>query len=115
MPLITPQTAPLPSGGPDSLLTTRPPGALLMMGTNGLELTATCSVGTVTLTPYFWNNTAWYPLGDNVATPKSLTVAVAGIASGLGRFVRPAEPRYWALVSTGGGTLTNCQLSEGVF
>lgn len=111
---IAPQTA-LPSGGPDSLLASSPPGSLLLAGTNALQITVAVTAGAVTGTPYYWDNTNWVPLradtgvGYSTVQADFATVAIAHLT-----FPRPAEPRFWAVLKTGAGTLDYCDLAEAV-
>jgi len=112
---ITP-LASLPSGGPDSVPSTDPPGYQFLAGTNGLNVQLKVSAGTVTVTPYFWADGVWWPVsGDNTIPPKNLTANFAGQAVATGRFLRAAEPRHWALLATGGGTVDTCDISESIF
>lgn len=111
---IAPQ-ATLPSDGPQTLLSLSPPGAVQLRPTNGIELLLKVSVGTVTLTPYFWTAGAWWPIGDATFAPKNITATFATVPAASARFARAAEGRYWALLATGGGTVEICDISEAVY
>lgn len=111
---IAPQSS-LPSDGPQSLLSLSPPGAVQLGPTNGIELLLKVSAGTVTLVPHFWAAGAWWPIGDATYAPKNITATLATVPAASARFVRPKEPRFWALLSTGGGTVSICEISEAVY
>ncbi len=111
---IAPQAS-LPTGGPQTLLTLDPPGAVRLGPTNGIELLLKVSAGTVTLVPYFWSAGSWFPIGDAVFAPKNITATFATVPAASARFARSAEGLYWALLSTGGGTVDTCEISEAVF
>lgn len=102
----------LPVNGPEALLATSPPGAVKML--NSFEVCLSVSAGTATVTPYFWAFGKWYPLGDDVTAPKSVTANFAGVADACGRFVVPSIPRNWAFLKSGGGTISQCGVEEGV-
>mgnify|MGYP000915977674 FL=1 len=108
---ITPQTS-LPSGGPDSLIASQ--GTLLLSGgdTNAGQLTVTLSAGSVTLTPYWWSQTsnAWIPASGGYSLTVDFAVAPAVSAT----FTRASEAQWWALLKTGGGTITSCDLEAVV-
>lgn len=103
---IAPQSS-LPSGGPDSIKNLQPPGALLLGGENAGQITVTLSAGSKTLAPYWWSETAhaW------VAAPNSYQLS-ATAPTATGTFSKVAEPQFWALLATGGGTVTYCDLDS---
>ena len=109
--IVAVQTSPLPVGGPDSLLATSPPGAVKQV--NSFEVCLSVSAGSATVTPYFWSYGAWYPLGDDITAPKSVTANFAGVANACARFVVPAVPRVWAFLKSGAGTVSVCGVDEG--
>lgn len=111
---IAPQSS-LPSGGPDSLLTSDPPGAVRLGPTNGFEVQLKVSAGTVILVPYYWLAGSWWPIGDATYAPKNITATFATVPAASARFIRATEGLYWALLSTGGGTVETCNISEAVF
>lgn len=111
---IAPVTS-LPVGGPDSLLDTTPPGTIQLGATNGFAIRLTVSGGSVTLVPYNWYNGHWYPLGDSVTAPKSITANSATVADAMDRFIKVSEPGFWALLKTGAGTVVTCDIEEAVF
>ena len=101
----------LPVGGPDTLLSTSPPGAVKQI--NSFEVCLSVSAGSVTITPYFWSYGKWFPLGDDITAPKSVTANFAGVANACARFVVPAVPRVWAFLKSGAGTVSVCGVDEG--
>lgn len=109
---VSPQVT-LPPSGPDSILNTSPPGAVYLAGTNGLQVTLAVSAGTATVTPYYWDGTSWVPhkgdanLGVEEVEADAATVPIAHLF-----FRRPAEPRHYALLLTGAGTVTYADLAE---
>ena len=111
---IAPQNS-LPTDGPQSLLSSSPPGAVQLGATNGIEVLLKVSAGSVTVAPYFWAAGAWWPIGDATFTPKNLTATFATVPAASARFIRATESRYWALLSTGGGTVEICDIAEAVF
>lgn len=111
---VAPQLT-LPTDGPQTLLALDPPGAVRLGPTNGIEILLKVSAGTVTATPYFWSAGSWFPIGDAVFAPKNITATFGGVAAASERFARSAEGLYWALLSTGGGTVDTCEISEAVF
>lgn len=111
---IAPQNS-LPSDGPQSLLTLDPPGAVQLKPTSGIELLLKVSAGSVTLTPHFWAADSWWPIGDATYAPKNITATLATVPAASARFARAVEGRYWALLATGGGTVTTCDISEAVY
>lgn len=111
---IAPQAS-LPADGPQTLLALDPPGAVRLGPTNGFEVQLKVSAGTATLTPYYWLAGSWWPIGDATYAPKNVTATFGGVAAASARFVRAAEGLYWALLSTGGGTVDICEISEAVF
>lgn len=108
---IVPQTN-LPVGGPDSLIASQ--GTLLLGGgdTNAAQLTVTVSVGSVVLTPHWWNQTSstWVPALEGY----QLTVNFAVQPTIGSTFVRTSEAQWWALLKTGGGTISYCDLEAVV-
>lgn len=87
-----------------------------MLGpTSGIELLLKVSAGTTTLTPHFWAAGAWFPLGDATYPPKTCTATFATVPAANARFARASEGRYWALLASGGGTVTICDISEAVY
>lgn len=111
---IAPQNS-LPSDGPQSLLSLSPPGAVQLGPTNGIEVLLKVSAGTVTATPHFWAAGSWWPIGDAVNAPKSITATFATVPAASARFIRAVEARYWALLATGGGTVAICDIAEAVY
>lgn len=112
---IAPQ-ATLPVGGPDTLLITSPPGCLQLGKTNGFYIQLTVSGGSVTLIPYVWGaDSKWYPIGDAVTAPKSITANSATVAQAMDRFIKPSEMGFWTLLKTGGGTVDYCNMTETEF
>ena len=83
--------------------------------TNGFDVQLKVSAGTVTATPYYWLAGSWWPIGDAVFAPKNVTATFATVPAASARFARAAEGLYWALLSTGGGTVDTCEISEAVF
>ncbi len=108
---IAPQTSPV-STDLNALLTLLPPGCVYLGPLNGIEVLLSVSAGSVTLEPIFFANGAWWPLGDNVTVPKTVTADVAGVAAAEGRFIKPSEGRFWALLKTGGGTISSVSIQE---
>lgn len=111
---IAPQVS-LPADGPQTLLALDPTGAVRLGPTNGLEVLLKVSAGTVTATPYFWFAGAWWPIGDATSTPKNVTATFATVPAASARFARDTAGLYWALLATGGGTVSTCEISEAVF
>lgn len=111
---IAPQLS-LPADGPQTLIILDLPGAVRLGPTNGLEVQLKVSAGTVTLTPYYWLAGSWWPIGDATFAPKSITATFATVPAASARFARATEGLYWALLSTGGGTVTTCNISEAVY
>lgn len=63
----------LPSGGPDSVPVTDPPGTLLISGAEGIEITVKAAEGTVIGVPYYWQSGVWQPLlGDATVAPRQV-------------------------------------------
>lgn len=86
-----------------------------MIGTNAIELTLAVSAGAVTGAPYFWNGTNWCPLHGDAATGVVDDQAdFASVAVAHETYRRAAEPRWFAVLKTGAGTLTYCDLAEAV-
>ncbi len=108
--IVAVQTS-LPVGGPDTLLATAPPGAVKMI--NSFEVLLSVSAGSASVTPYFWADGKWFPLGDDVTAPKSVTANAAGVADACSRFVVPSIPRFWAFLKSGTGTITQLGVDEG--
>ncbi len=108
---IAPQTSPV-SIDLNALLALSPPGCVYLGPLNGIEVLLSVSAGTVTLEPIFYANGAWWPLGDNVTAPKTVTAAAAGVTAATGRFIKPSEGRFWALLKTGGGTISSVSIQE---
>ncbi len=102
---MIPQTS-LPVGGPDSLIVSG--GTVLLNGTNAAQLTVTLSVGSVVLTPYWWNQTAyaWIPASGGYQLSVNFAIQPAVSAT----FPKAEEAQWWALLKTGGGTITYCDL-----
>ena len=111
---VAPQAS-LPTDGPQTLLALDPPGAVRLGPTNGFEVQLKVSAGTATLTPYYWLAGSWWPIGDATYAPKNITATFATVPAASARFARAAEGLYWALLSTGGGTVDTCEISEAVF
>lgn len=107
----------LPAGGPNSIKDLSPPGAVLLGGTNAAKLTFKLSAGSADLTPHWWNETAqaWIPAQASVIAgvyKLGADFATRPIASDI--FQRASEPQWWALLATGGGTISYCDLEETV-
>jgi len=110
---IAPQVT--PPASPDAVKDLSPPGSILLSGTNALQLTAKVTAGTLTLEPRFWDGSSWVPLRGDAVVGSSAVVAdfaTAPIASLTMR--RAAEPRWWVVIQSGGGTLDYCDISEAV-
>lgn len=100
---------------PDDLKSSSPPGSVLLVGTNALQLTVAVTAGAVTCSPRFWDGASWCPLqGDDALDSFNVVADSAGVAVGCLTEKRAAEPRWWAVLRTGAGTLNYCDIAEAV-
>jgi hypothetical protein len=103
----------LPVGGPDFVPATDPPGALLISGASGIEITVKAAEGTVIGVPYYWQDSVWQPLlGDATVAPRQVKAIAAGVDIGHLYFNKPASPLWFAILETGGGTVSFCDIRE---
>lgn len=103
----------LPSGGPDSVPVTDPPGTLLISGAEGIEITVKAAEGTVIGVPYYWQSGVWQPLlGDATVAPRQVKAVAGGVDIGHLYFNKPATPLWFAVLETGGGTVGFCDIRE---
>lgn len=103
----------LPSGGPDSVPVTDPPGTLLISGVEGIEITVKAAEGTVIGVPYYWQSGVWQPLlGDATVAPRQVKAVAGGVDIGHLYFNKPASPLWFAVLETGGGTVGFCDIRE---
>lgn len=103
----------LPVGGPDGVPVTDPPGALLISGASGIEITVKAAEGTVIGVPYYWQDGVWQPLlGDATVAPRQVKAIAAGVDIGHLAFNKPATPLWFAVLETGGGTVSFCDIRE---
>ncbi len=113
---ISPQVT-LPVGGPDSVKDLPLPGAVLLHGTNAARLTLILSAGAVDLTPCWWNETAqaWIPAQSSLATGAyMLSADFASLPQASDIFFKASEPQWWAVLASGGGTISYCDIEETV-
>lgn len=109
---ITPQTT-LPVGGPETLRSGSPPGTLLLVGSNALQLTVSMTSGAATVTPYYWSDGVWQPLrGDAASGPVNVQADFATIPVASTTMDRSVMSQWWALLKTGAGVIAFCDLSE---
>lgn len=103
----------LPVGGPDVVPVTDPPGALFISGASGIEITVKAAEGTVIGVPYYWQDSVWQPLlGDATVAPRQVKAVAAGVNIGHLYFNKPATPLWFAILETGGGTVSFCDIRE---
>ena len=103
----------LPSGGPDDVPVTTPPGTLLISGAEGIEITVKAAEGTVIGVPYYWQSGVWQPLlGDATVAPRQVKAVAGGVDIGHLYFNKPATPLWFAVLETGGGTVGFCDIRE---
>lgn len=83
----------LPSGGPDDVPVSNPPGTLLISGTEGIEITVKAAEGTIIGVPYYWQNAVWQPLlGDATVAPRQVKADATGVSVGHLYFNKPTTP-----------------------
>lgn len=103
----------LPSGGPDEVPVTTPPGTLFISGTSGIEITIKAAEATVIGVPYYWQDDVWQPLlGDATVAPRQVKAVATGVDIGHLYFNKPATPLWFVVLETGGGTVSFCDIRE---
>lgn len=100
-------------GGPDVVPVSDPPGTLFISGASGIEITVKAAEGTVIGVPYYWQDSVWQPLlGDATVAPRQVKAIAAGVDVGHLYFNKPATPLWFAVLETGGGTVSFCDIRE---
>lgn len=85
-----------------------------MGATDALLIILSVTGGAATVTPYFWDNTSWVPLGDVTSGLDTVQANSGTIPVASQTLTRPAEPRFWAVVKSGAGTVVYCDMSEAL-